>query len=77
MDFTRLRPADLSHAMLIAVVMHNGGSLVLPASALEADALGGPDGSWHALSMEPQTGGGVRIAVQPRPDVPGAGKTVY
>ncbi|MFJ2202364.1 pRL2-19 [Streptomyces violaceusniger] len=77
MDFTGLSPADISHAILIAVVMHSGGSLTLPASALEADALGGPDGGWHALCMEPQTDGGVRIAVQPRPDVPGAGKTIY
>ncbi len=62
-------PQDMSHAMLIAILMHHGGSLDLPASAFEADALGGRDGSWHAVAMEPQDDGTVRLSVRPRPDV--------
>ncbi|MFF2604184.1 pRL2-19 [Streptomyces californicus] len=67
---TRLphRPEDMSHAMLIAILMHHGGSMELPASAFSADALGGLDGSWHAVAMEPQPDGTMRISVRPRPD---------
>ncbi|MFB8384962.1 pRL2-19 [Streptomyces rubiginosohelvolus] len=77
MDVSGISPADMSHAMLVAVLMHHGGSLTLPTSAFEADALGGAAGEWHAVSMEPQTDGTIRLAVQPRPDVPGAGMTAY
>lgn len=77
MDASRINPADMSHAMLVAILMHHGGSLTLPAGAFVADALGGADGSWHAVGMEPQTDGTIRITVQPRPDVPGAGVTTY
>lgn len=66
-------PADLSHAMLIAILMHHGGSLELPAAAFEADAIGGMDGAFHAVAMEPQPSGVIRISVRPRPDVPGPG----
>nr|WTE08794.1 pRL2-19 [Streptomyces anulatus]WTE08806.1 pRL2-19 [Streptomyces anulatus] len=62
------RPEDMSHAMLIAILMHHGGSMELPAGAFTADALGGLDGSWHAVAMEPQPGGTLRISVRPRPD---------
>ncbi|MFJ4343625.1 MULTISPECIES: pRL2-19 [unclassified Streptomyces] len=77
MDASEISPADMSHAMLVAILMHAGGSLSLPASAFELDALGGADGAWHAVGMEPQTDGTVRLTVQPRPDVPEAGMTIY
>lgn len=64
-------PGDMSHAMLVAILMHHGGSLDLPVDAFEVDALGGPDGAWHAVAMIPQTDGTVRISVQPRPSGPG------
>ena len=65
--------ADLSHAMLLAILMHHGGSLTLPASAFEVDALGGFDGAFHAVGMEPQPDGTVRLLVRPRPDGDAAG----
>lgn len=68
-----LRPEDLSHSMLVAVLMAHGGSLTIPLSAFEADALGGRDGSFHAVAMEPQQDGTVRLSVRPRPDEPTAG----
>ncbi|MFF3959800.1 pRL2-19 [Streptomyces sp. NPDC001890] len=65
-------PADMSHAMLIAILMHHGGSMELPAGAFAPDAIGGLDGSFHAVAMEPQPGTGtIRISVRPRPDVDG------
>ena len=70
------RPEDLSHAMLVAILMHHGGSMDIPASAFEADALGGPDGSWHAVAMEPQQDGTLRVSVRPRPDGDAGGVTV-
>lgn len=68
-----LGPADMSHAMLVALLMHHGGSMTIPAEAFQADALGGLDGAWHAVAMEPQGDGTVRLSVRPRPDVPGEG----
>jgi hypothetical protein len=70
------RPEDMSHAMLVAILMHHGGAMEIPATAFEADALGGRDGSWHAVAMEPQTNGTLRISVRPRPDVDEGGVTV-
>lgn len=71
-------PADLSHAMLVAILMHHGGSMEIPAGAFEPDALGGPDGSWHAVAWEPlKEGKGVRISVHPRPPVDEGGMTIY
>lgn len=72
-DAANLRPADMSHAILVAILMHHGGSMTLPASAFEHDALGGLDGSWHAVAMEPQSDGNLRVSVRPRPDVDEAG----
>ncbi|MDX2683695.1 pRL2-19 [Streptomyces soliscabiei] len=69
------RPEDLSHAMLIAVLVAHGGSLEIPAAAFEADVIGGRDGSFHAVSMEPLPGGTIRLSVQPRPDTEEAGIT--
>ena len=71
-DAANPRAADISHAMLVAILMHHGGSMALPAEAFEHDALGGLDGSWHAVAMEPQPDGTVRLSVRPRPDVPEA-----
>ncbi|MGV9277708.1 pRL2-19 [Streptomyces griseosporeus] len=68
-----IRPEDLSHSMLVAVLMAHGGSLTIPLSGFEADALGGRDGSFHAVAMEPQPDGTVRLSVRPRPDEPTAG----
>jgi len=68
-------PADMSHAMLIAVLMHHGGSIDLPAEAFESDAIGGRDGSFHAVAMEPQPDGTIRLSVRPRPDDPNEGIT--
>lgn len=70
------RPEDMSHAMLIAILMHHGGSMEIPASAFVADALGTQDGAWHAVSMEPQANGTLRIAVRPRPDGDEGGVTL-
>lgn len=72
-DQTQERAAELSHGALVAVLMAHGGSLEVPADAFAADSIGGRDGSFHALAVEPLPGGRVRLSVQPRPDVPGAG----
>ncbi|MFJ4577642.1 pRL2-19 [Streptomyces sp. NPDC088846] len=61
-------PADMSHAMLVAILMHHGGSLEIPATAFTPGALGGLDGSFHAIGMEPLPGTGtIRVSVRPRP----------
>ena len=70
---TQATAADMSHASLVAVLMANGGSLEVPASAFEPDSIGGRDGSFHALAVDTIPGGRVRLSVHPRPDVPGAG----
>lgn len=72
-DPTQATAADMSHASLVAVLMHHGGSLEVPASAFEPDSIGGRDGSFHALAVDALPGGRVRLSVHPRPDVPGAG----
>ncbi|MFH8797657.1 pRL2-19 [Streptomyces sp. NPDC017941] len=72
----RIGPHDLSHAMLVAVLMAQGGSVTLPPGSFAPDALGGLDGSWHAVAMEPQQDGTVRLSVRPRPDVDGPGINV-
>ena len=67
--FEPLTPADMSHGMLIAILMHHGGHVDLPLDALETDALGRPDGSMYAVEMSPLPGGAaVRLRVIPRPD---------
>lgn len=66
-------PADMSHAMLIGILMNEGGSYVMPAVAMDADAIGGPDGAFHAVAMEPLQNGLIRLSVRPRPDVDQAG----
>lgn len=65
--FEDLTPADMSHALLVAVLMDNGGQVDLPASAFEADAIGGPDGSHHSVKVSPLPDGrSVRLSVVPR-----------
>ena len=66
-------PAEMSHAMLLAVLMHNGGSIEIPQVALEPDSTGTADGSFHAVELLPLPGGMVRLSVVPRPGVPEAG----
>lgn len=71
---TRLpAPAEMSHAMLLAVLMHHGGSMDLPASAFETDALGDTAGSFHAVQLDPLGGVRVRLSVVPRPPGDAAG----
>jgi hypothetical protein len=60
-------PEDMSHGMLVAILMHHGGSMTLPASAFEHDAMGGADGSFHAVQMQPVGDDTVRLSVVPRP----------
>ncbi|MGW1252275.1 pRL2-19 [Streptomyces sp. NPDC002535] len=62
-----LSPADMSHAMLIAILMHHGGSMDLPADAFEADALGDGRGAHHAVALAPLDDGAMRLSVVARP----------
>ncbi|MYV63869.1 pRL2-19 [Streptomyces sp. SID4931] len=72
-----MTPEDLSHALLVAVLMDNGGSLELPDGAFAPDALGGADGSWHAVEMTPDPATGtIRLSVRPRSDMPGGGVVI-
>lgn len=61
-------PEDLSHAMLVAVLMHHGGSVTVPVTAFEADSIGGPNGAFHVVAMEPISETEVRLTVRPRPE---------
>lgn len=53
--------------MLVALLMHLGGSVDLPAAAFAPDALGTPDGHLRAAELEPLDSGLVRLHVVPRP----------
>ncbi|MEU2076607.1 pRL2-19 [Streptomyces sp. NPDC013489] len=66
-------PAVMSHRMLIALLMHHGGSMTLPAAALEADATGTADGTHHAVQLAPLGDGTVRLSVVARPPGDDAG----
>ncbi|MEU3220172.1 pRL2-19 [Streptomyces sp. NPDC006971] len=66
-------PADMSHAMLIALLMHHGGSMDLPAAAFETDALGDGRGAHHAVQLAPLDDGTVRLSVVARPPGDNAG----
>ncbi|MER5617558.1 hypothetical protein [Streptomyces sp. NPDC002215] len=66
-DMGGATPADMSHAMLIAILMNAGGSIELPTGAFDRDAIGTIDGSFHAVAMEPLGTRTLRISVQPRP----------
>ncbi|MGQ4517366.1 hypothetical protein [Streptomyces sp. DW26H14] len=65
-------PAEMSHAVLLALLMRSGGSATLPAAALTGSELTGPDGNYHALRLEALDDDMLRVSVQPRPDAPGA-----
>lgn len=69
-------PADLSHAMLIAILMHHGGSIDLPAEAFEADALGSGDGAHHAVHLAPIGNSTMRLSVVARPPGDAAGMEI-
>lgn len=62
-----------SHAALIALLMHLGGSADVPAVAFAPEATGTPDGEFHALRMDPLPDGRIRLSVVARPDVAEAG----
>lgn len=66
-------PADMSHAMLVAVLMHHGGSVDLLAGAFETDALGDSRGAHHAVQLAPLDNGTVRLSVVARPPGDDAG----
>jgi hypothetical protein len=63
----------MSHAMLVALLMHHGGSVDLPAEAFESDALGDGHGAHHAVQLAPLGDGTVRLSVVVRPDSDAAG----
>ncbi|MFD5328936.1 pRL2-19 [Streptomyces sp. NPDC127092] len=63
----------MSHAMLVAVLMHHGGSLDLPAEAFDTDALGDGRGAHHAVQLAPLDNGTVRLSVVARPPGDAAG----
>ncbi|MFI6158290.1 pRL2-19 [Kitasatospora sp. NPDC051170] len=60
-------PEEMSHSMLIGVLMHLGGSYDLPGDALSVDALGTADGAFHAVELLSLPDGQVRLSVVPRP----------
>lgn len=66
-------PAEVSHAALIALLMHLGGSADVPAECFTPDATGGTDGQFHGMRMDPLPGGLMRLSVVPRPDGDGGG----
>ncbi|MCZ4610299.1 hypothetical protein O3S80_42375 [Streptomyces sp. Lzd4kr] len=68
-----VEPGELSHALLIATLMSQGGSRVVPSSVMTPDALAGRDGALHGAVVEQLPDGLVRISVCPRPDTDGAG----
>ena len=60
-------PEEMSHAMLIGLLMHLGGSYDLPGDALSTDSLGTADGSFHAVELGHLADGRLRLSVVPRP----------
>lgn len=60
-------PEDMSHAMLITLLMHLGGSYDLPEDAFATDAMGTRDGAFHAVELVPLANGQMRLSVVPRP----------
>lgn len=61
------KPEDMSHGMLIALLMALGGSYDLPADAFQSDAMGTADGQFHAVELAELPGGQLRLSVVPRP----------
>jgi hypothetical protein len=60
-------PEDMSHGMLIALLMALGGSYDLPGDAFHADAMGTTDGQFHAVELATLADGRLRLSVVPRP----------
>lgn len=56
-------PERMSHAVLIAVLMHHSDSIDLPDDALDTDALGTVDGTHHAVQLTRLDTGTVRLSV--------------
>ncbi|GAA2836772.1 pRL2-19 [Kitasatospora aburaviensis] len=57
---------DTSHGLLVALLMHLGGSADLPLSAFESDAMGGLQGEFHAVKIDPLDSTTIRLSVVPR-----------
>ncbi|MFH9016668.1 hypothetical protein ACH4C6_36040 [Streptomyces sp. NPDC017943] len=71
-----LAPGEMSHALLVAVLMNLGGAHTLPASSITPDVIAGRDGALHAAVMEQLPDSTVRISVAPRPPDAASGMTV-
>ncbi|WP_282781899.1 hypothetical protein [Nocardia sp. CC201C] len=56
---------DLSHALLIGVLMKMGGSIDLAPGDLAPEALGDTEGKVYPLTLEPLPDGGARLSVAP------------
>ncbi|GGJ72950.1 hypothetical protein [Streptomyces brasiliensis] len=63
----QLEASDMTLGMLVALLMHLGGSYDLPAGTFAPDALGTADGHLHAATLQPLDNGMLRLAVVPRP----------
>lgn len=55
---------ELSHGALVAVLMHHGGSMTLPADAFEDGTMGPLDGSFYAVTFA-AVGEEIRLTVVP------------
>lgn len=56
----------MSQGLLIAVLNHLGGSIDLPAAALERDAMGDAAGRLYSVALTAlDNGQGVRLSVEP------------
>lgn len=61
---------ELSHGLLVAVLMSLGGSVVLDVRRdLGGDAMGNTQGVLYGVAMEPVPGGQVRLSVVARDQV--------
>lgn len=55
----------MSQGLLVAVLQHLGGSIDLPAEALDTGVMGDAEGRLHSVAMEPLPDGrGMRLLVQ-------------
>lgn len=66
---------ELSHMILVGVLMSLGCSHTLDQDALDVDAVATPDGKMHALHTQPLDDGRLRISVVPRPSDDAGGTT--
>ncbi|WP_126903398.1 hypothetical protein [Streptomyces sp. WAC 01325] len=65
-------PEEISHAMLVGLLINLGGTHVMPASSMAPDALEGVDGL-HAVTMELLPNDALRFSISSRPDVDAPG----